>query len=120
MDSKNTISISEARKRIFEIAEEVQKPDKYYTLTENGRPKAVLMSAEQFDSLQETLEVMREFPNLDKDVEETDKAVKSGEYKNWITLETILAKEGFVVAEKPAKKYGISTADQTKREKRTE
>ena len=29
----------------LEIAEEVQKPDKYYTLTENGRPKAVLMSA---------------------------------------------------------------------------
>ena len=117
MDPKNTISISEARKRIFEIAEEVQKPDKYYTLTEKGRPKAVLMSAERFDSLQETIEVMREFPNLDRDVKETEEAVKTGEYKNWATLEELLAKEGFVVADKPAKKYGIPTANQTKRGK---
>jgi prevent-host-death family protein len=118
MDPKNTIPISEARKRIFEIAEEVQKPDKYYTLTEKGRPKVVLMSAQQFDSWQETMEVMREFPDLDKDIKETEKAIKSGEYKNWTTLEELLAKEGFVVAEKPAKKYGISTADKTKRGKR--
>ena len=58
MDAKNTMSISEARKRIFEIAEEVQKPDKYYTLTEKGKPKAVLMSAEEFDSIMETIEIL--------------------------------------------------------------
>jgi len=118
MDPKNTISISEARKKIFEIAEEVQKPDKYYTLTENGRPKAVLMSAEQFDSIMETVEVMREFPNLDKDIKETNEAIKNGQYKNWTTLEELLAKEGFVVAEKPVKIYGIPTSNQTKRGKR--
>lgn len=118
MNPKTTISISEARKRIFEIAEEIQKPDNYYTLTEKGRPKAVLMSAEQFDSWQETMDVMHEFPNLDKDIKEIDEAIKSGEYKNWTTLEELLAKEGFVVAEKSTKKYGISTKDQTKRGKR--
>jgi prevent-host-death family protein len=117
MDPKTTISISEARKRIFELAQEVQKPDNYYTLTEKGRPKAVLMSAQQFDSWQETIEVMREFPNLDKDAKEADEAVKSGEYKNWTTFEELLAKEGFVAAEKSIKKYGIPAKDQTKREK---
>ncbi|MCX6758769.1 MAG: type II toxin-antitoxin system Phd/YefM family antitoxin, partial [Candidatus Nealsonbacteria bacterium] len=111
-------SISEARKRIFEIAQDVQKPDNYYTLTDKGQPKAVLMSAEQFDSWQETLEVMREFPNIDKDVKEVDEAVKSGEYKNWTTLEELLAKEGFVVAQNSAKKYGIPAKDQAKRGKR--
>lgn len=34
MRIKTTIPISEARKKIFKIAEEVQKPDNYYTLTE--------------------------------------------------------------------------------------
>ncbi|HOX30448.1 MAG TPA: type II toxin-antitoxin system Phd/YefM family antitoxin [Candidatus Paceibacterota bacterium] len=118
MDPKTTISISEARKRIFEIAEEVQKPDNYFTLTEKGRPKAVLMSAEQFDSWQETLEVMREFPKLNKDAKEVNDAVKSGEYKNWTTLEQLLAKEGFVAAEKSVKKYGIPAKNQAKRGKR--
>lgn len=118
MNTKTTIPISEARKRIFDIAEEIQKPDNYYTLTEKGRPKAVLMSAEQFESWQETLEVMRDFPDLDKDIKETNEAVKSGEYKNWTTLEELLAKEGFLPAEKKSKIYEIQSKNQTKRPKR--
>jgi len=50
MKNKKTLSISEARKNIFDIAEEVQKPGVFYTLTEKGLPKAVVLSAEQFDS----------------------------------------------------------------------
>ena len=117
MDSKNTISISEARKRIFEIAEEVQKPDKYYTLTEKGKPKAVLMSAEQFDSWQETMEIMREFPNLDKDIEQAMKEYKEGDF---ITLDELMAKECFIVADKSKRKYGTSTNTSQKGSKRTQ
>lgn len=115
MDPKTTISISEARKRIFEIAEEIQKPDIYYTLTEKGRPKAVLMSAEQFDSWRETIEVMYEFPNLDKDVEEAMKEYKEGKC---ITLEDLLTKEGFIVADKSKRKYGIPSRNSKKGSKR--
>ncbi len=119
MNPKTTLPISEARKKIFEIAKEVQKPGNYYTFTEKGRPKAVLMSVEEFESWQETLEIMREFPKLEKDVKEVEAAVKSGEYKNWTTLEELLTKEGFIVSDKAAKKYGIPTKTQTKRPKRT-
>jgi len=77
MNTKTTLPISEARKKIFNIAKEVQKPSRYYTLTEKGIPKAVVMSANEFESLQETLEVIREFPDLDKDIKETERAVKS-------------------------------------------
>lgn len=117
MNTKTTLPISEARKKIFQIAEEVQKPATYYTLTENGKPKAVIMSVEEFESWVETLEVMEEFPNLKKDIEETDRAFKSGEYKNWITLEDLLTREGFVLADKSAKKYGVSNKSKTKRPK---
>jgi prevent-host-death family protein len=119
MKTKTTIPISEARKRIFEIAKEVQKPSNYYTLTERGRPKVVLMSAEEFESWQETLETMRDFPNLDKDIKEVKGAIKSGKYKNWTTLEELLSKEGFIISDKSAKKYGISSKNKTKRSKRT-
>ena len=116
MNPKTTIPISEARKRIFEIANEVQKPDNYYTLTEKGRPKAVLMSAEQFDSWQEAIEIMREFPNLDKDTKEAMKEYESGDF---ITLEELLAKEGFVVADKSKIKYGIPVNNPKKGSKGT-
>ncbi len=92
MDLKNIISISEARKKIFDIVENIQKPGSYYILTEKGRSKAVLMSAEEFESWKETVEVLREFPDLDQEVKKINKAVKSGEYKRWEKLDDILAK----------------------------
>ena len=119
MEIKTIMSITEARKKIFKIAKDVQKPSRHYILTEKGRPKAVIMSAEEFESWQETLEVMREFPDLDKDVKKIDKAVKGGEHKKWMTLEDLLAKEGFVVADKSSKKYEASNKVRASSKKRT-
>ena len=89
MRPKTTLSISEARKNIFKLAEEVQKPDTFYTLTENGQPKVVMMSAEEFESWMETMEVMWEFPDLKKDIEEAEIDFKNGNYKNYITLDEL-------------------------------
>ena len=58
MNIKRTISISEARKRIFDIAEDVQVPERVYTLTADGKPKAVIMSAEEYESLLETFDFL--------------------------------------------------------------
>jgi len=119
MSIKNIISITEARNNFFKITDQIQKSGTYFTLTEHGRAKAVIMSAEEFESWRETIEVMREFPDLDRDIKETDKAIKSGEYKNWTTLEQLLAKEGFQIADKSLKKYEVSTKSKTKGRKRT-
>ena len=119
MNPKNTLSITEARKKIFDIAKDVQKPGVYYTLTENGKPKAVMLSYEEYDSFIETLEVMEEMPDLAKDIAEVDKAVKTGEYKKWTTLEELLAKQGFVLAEKAKKSYGVHLKARIKGRKTT-
>ena len=119
MNPKYTLPISEARKKIFEIAEEVQKPDVYYVLTEKGRPKAVILSYEEYDSLVETLEVMEEVPDLDKEIKELDEDIKTGKYKTYTTLEQLLAKDGFVLAEKAKEQYGVFTKSKTKSGKRS-
>lgn len=116
MNTKTTLSISEARRRIFDIAEEVQKPSTYYTLTENGRPKAVLMSAEEFESWQETIEVMYDFPDIKKDIEDAEKDYKIG---NYITLDELLKKEGYVLADNGKKKYGVQNSSSKKGSKRS-
>lgn len=118
MRTKTTIPISEARKKIFEIANEVQTPENYYTFTESGRPKAVLMSADEFESWQETTEVVREMPDLNKDIKEFKKEYKKGEHKNWTTLEDLLAKEGFLVADKAKKAYAVQAKNQATSRKR--
>ena len=94
MDAETTLSISEARKKIFAIADMVQKPSVFYTLTEQGKPKAVVMSANEFESWQETLEVARIFPDLEKDIKKAEREYKK---KNYSSLEKVLAKEGFVL-----------------------
>lgn len=117
MDKTTFISITETRKRLFQIAKEVQMPGRSYTLTENGKPKAVILSFEEFDSLKETIEVLTEFPDLKKDMEETKRAVKTGEYKNWTTFEDLLGREGFVFHDKSSNKYEVSNSTKTKSRK---
>ena len=61
MRAKTTLSITSARKNIFGIAEEVQKGDVYYTLTERGCPKMVVLSAKKFEALWENKNNSRGF-----------------------------------------------------------
>jgi len=119
MRVKTTIPISEARKNIFKIANDVQEPGNYYTFTENGRPKAVILSAEEFESWQETIDVSQEMPDLSKDIKKFEKEHTKGEYKDWITLEELLAKEGFLIADKAKNRYGIPVKNQTAGRKRS-
>lgn len=105
MNAKTTISISEARRRIFDIAEEVQKPNKYYTFTENGKPKAVMLSAEEFDSLMENLEMLED-PDLLKRIKESEEEYKRGEYVTLDELERELKYGASFVREK-MKQYHV-------------
>ncbi len=116
---KTTIPISEARKRIFDIAEEVQAPNKVYTLTADGKPKAVIMSAEEYESWTETMEVLRDCPDIFERIAESDKAAKTGDWSKFTTLEQLEKEWGFAVAKKPKKKYGISSNNRTKSKKTT-
>ena len=116
MNTRTIIPITEARKKIFKISDDIQKPGQYYTLTENGRPKAVIMSAEEFESWQETLEVMKEFPDLDKDIKKAKEEYKRGDY---ITLEELLEKEGYILCDKSKKKYGVSSRHSKRSPKRS-
>lgn len=116
MNTKTTLSITEARKNIFDIAEAVQQPGVHYTFTDKGRPKVVLMSAEEFESWQETFEVMREFPDLAKDIKKAEEEYKKGEF---ITLEELLKEEGYILNDKGKIKYGVSSRSPKKSSKRT-
>lgn len=78
MSDDKTISITEARKRIFQLAEDVQRPDVTYTLTEYGKPKVVMLSAQEFSSLMETLEVTRILPDLADEVRVAERDYKGG------------------------------------------
>ena len=107
MDIKKVLPLTEARKNIFKIVADIAKEGACYGLTERGKIKAVLMSADEFESWRETLAVMKDFPDLDKSIAE---AKKDWQNKNYITWDHILAREGYVLADKPKQKYAPNTA----------
>lgn len=78
----NTISLTEARKKIFSLAEEVQSPNTFYLLTERGKPKAALLSADDLESILETLEVIKDFPELERETKDAMDDFYAGNY--WI------------------------------------
>ena len=83
------MSITDGRKRLFEIAREVQKPGVAFSLTENGKPTVAVMSMDELESWIETIEVMMEFPNLKKELDQAHREIASGKT---ITLEELKEK----------------------------
>lgn len=115
INPKHIISLTEARKRFFDIANEVQKPDGHYVLTEKGSPKVVIMSVEEFESWQETIEVYRQFPNIEQDVKKAHEEYLRGET---YSMEEVFAEQEIAVADGKAKKY-VPRTNIKKRKKRS-
>jgi prevent-host-death family protein len=106
MNMKNIIPISQARKEIFSIAKQVQQPGQHFTLTENGHPRLVILSASEFESLIETVDILRAFPDLEDDIDEAERNYKNGNVK---TLDEILSSEGYLKITKNKKKDGLQS-----------
>lgn len=53
-----TLPLSEVKARLSEIAEEVERTHQRVNVTRNGRDYVVLMSAEDLESLEATLELL--------------------------------------------------------------
>lgn len=84
MNTKTTLSITEARKELFNLIKNIQKKGCYYTLTKNGRPYAVLMSSKEFDSWRETMDILFHHPHILRRVKEARKNIKKGKYASLV------------------------------------
>lgn len=80
-----TVPITKVRKNIFSVTD-AARDGAYITITEHGEAKAVLMSADEFDSWKETLAVMREFPGIEKDLAAARRAMRSGAYAQFTAV----------------------------------
>lgn len=54
-----TFTLSEAKARLSELVAAVERTEEELVITRNGRPAAVLISADEFESWQETREIQR-------------------------------------------------------------
>ncbi len=76
--SMSTMSLSEVKARLSEIADEVDRTHERVHITRNGREYVVLMSAEDLESIEATLELLSD-PQAISEIREADAAVAAGE-----------------------------------------
>ncbi len=81
-----TLSLSEAKMKLSGLVELVKATDEEVVITKNGRPAAVLVSPEEFDSWKETLAV-RSDTDLMKEIRKGLKAYKTGKVSERTTDE---------------------------------
>lgn len=80
-----TLPITKARAELTTLVENARKKLDEYVITVNGLPAAVIISAAEYESWKETLEIMSD-PGLMQAIREGEEDIKKGRY---VTLEEL-------------------------------
>jgi prevent-host-death family protein len=83
------VPLADVKNHLSEVVEQVQRQHGRVVITKHGRPAAVILSIEDLESLEETLEVMRD-PALLEAVREAEAEVAAGRTES-LTKEEALA-----------------------------
>ncbi len=73
------MSISDARANLPDLVDKVQKYSKRVTITVKGKPKAILISQEELESIEETAKILA-IPGALKSIRRGEEQIKRGEY----------------------------------------
>jgi prevent-host-death family protein len=73
-----TLSLSEAKARLSEIADEVDRTHERVLITKNGRDYVVLMSVADLESIEATMELLAD-PEAQRRVAASEREIASGD-----------------------------------------
>ncbi len=85
-----TVTLSEVRSTLSSVVERVEATHERVTITRNGRPAAVLISPDDLDALEETLDVLSD-PNTMRRLREGEAAVDVGDVIDEGGLQRLMA-----------------------------
>ena len=72
------LPLAEIKKRLSEIVDGVQERHDRVVLTRNGRPAAVIISPEELESLEETLDILSD-PEAMREIRTAEAAIDAGD-----------------------------------------
>lgn len=58
------VPFTEARSRLTELLDDVEARHEHVVITRNGRPAAVVLSTDEYEALEETLEILQDEQTL--------------------------------------------------------
>jgi prevent-host-death family protein len=77
MSSAEHLSLADVKNRLSEVVERLEREHGRVVVTKHGRPAAVLVSVEDLESLEETLEILSN-PKLMDEVRKGGRDAKAG------------------------------------------
>lgn len=77
-----TVPFSRARSELTQLLDDLMKRHDHIVITRNGLPAAIMMSAEEYEALQETVEVLQD-ADLMASLRRSEADVKAGRVSNW-------------------------------------
>ena len=83
-----TLPLAEIKKRLSEIVDGVEQRHDRVVLTRNGRPAAVILSPEDLEALEETLDILSD-PKAMREIRRAEREVEAG---NVVTADDLRAK----------------------------
>jgi len=85
----STLPLSEVKARLSEIADEVDRTHERVHVTRNGREYVVLLSAEDLESLEATIELLRDDAAMER-IRAADAAVATGDVTTAVELSALM------------------------------
>ena len=77
--SDTTLPLAEIKKHLSQIVDRVEHHHERVVLTRRGRPAAVLVSPDDLESLEETLDILSQPGALDE-IREAQRSIDAGDY----------------------------------------
>jgi antitoxin YefM len=85
-----TLPLSEVKARLSEIADEVDRTHDRVHITRNGREYVVLISADDLESIEATLELLSD-PQAMAEIQQADAAIAAGEGTSGAEMAALMA-----------------------------
>ena len=83
-----TLPLSEVKTNLSKLVADVARREDEIIITRNGKPAAVLMSAEEYDSWKETQEIKKD-PELMREIRKGLRELEKGKFKTYDNLDEL-------------------------------
>jgi antitoxin YefM len=77
-----TLPLTEVRRDLPNIVDEVLKSQEHVVITKHGKPAAVVMSSDEFESWQETIEILSDASAM-RALRQSERDIKAGRVHRW-------------------------------------
>lgn len=76
------VPFSEARAHLTDLVDQVEGKHEHVVITRNGRPAVVLLSTDEYEAIQETLEILQDDETMEA-LRRSDEDVAAGRLYGW-------------------------------------